>query len=183
MLLNKFSYGKDKLTFESSIRILDNQIDCVIRDDQLLKINKSRKNIINVLKSERKVYGVNTGIGVLCNTIISKEDSRLLQENLLKSHAVGVGENVPFEISKLMMIIKVHSLCKGFSGISIEVIERICWHIDNNIIPIVPSQGSVGASGDLAPLAHLFLLIAFNLIYLVISPFVSALLIRIAISR
>ena len=86
MLLNKFSYGKDKLTFESSIRILDNQIDCVIRDDQLLKINKSRKNIINVLKSERKVYGVNTGIGVLCNTIISKEDSSkslLIYERIL----------------------------------------------------------------------------------------------------
>ena len=157
MLSKNFLYGKDKLTVESVIKILDGKLDCLVGDEELLKINQSRRSIINVLKSERITYGVNTGIGVLCSTIISKEDSRLLQENLLKSHAVGVGENVPFEISKLMLIIKVHSLCKGFSGISIEVIERICWHIDNNIIPIVPSQGSVGASGDLAPLSHLFL--------------------------
>ena len=93
----------------------------------------------------------------MCNTIISKKDSNLLQENLLKSHAVGVGPNVPTEVSKLMLIIKVHSLCMGFSGIRLAVIQRICWHIKNDIIPIVPSQGSVGASGDLAPLAHLFL--------------------------
>ena len=66
-------------------------------------------------------------------------------------------KNIPLEISKLMLILKVHSLCKGFSGIRIDVIERICWHIEKDIIPAVPSQGSVGASGDLAPLAHLFL--------------------------
>lgn len=103
------------------------------------------------------IYGINTGFGALCNTIISNEDSNLLQENLLKSHAVGVGPNVPTEVSKLMLIIKVHSLCMGFSGIRLAVIQRMCWHIENDIIPIVPSQGSVGASGDLAPLAHLFL--------------------------
>jgi len=119
MLSKNFLYGKDKLTVESVIKILDGKLDCLVGDEELLKINQSRRSIINVLKSERNTYGVNTGIGVLCSTIISKEDSRLLQENLLKSHAVGVGENVPFEISKLMLIIKVHSLCKGFSGISI----------------------------------------------------------------
>jgi len=99
MLSKNFLYGKDKLTVESVIKILDGKLDCLVGDEELLKINQSRRSIINVLKSERNTYGVNTGIGVLCSTIISKEDSRLLQENLLKSHAVGVGENVPFACS------------------------------------------------------------------------------------
>ncbi len=157
MGLKKFSYGEDRLTFESSMEILYGSLDCHIGKETLEKINNSRKNVESILKSGDKIYGVNTGIGTLCSTIISNEDSSLLQENLLKSHAVGVGENVPSEISKLMLILKVHSLCKGFSGIRIDIIERICWHIEKDIIPVVPSQGSVGASGDLAPLAHLFL--------------------------
>ena len=157
MVLEKFSYGEDKLTFELSMEILNGSLDCHIGEEALKKINNSRKNIESILKSGDKIYGVNTGIGTLCSTIISNEDSSLLQENLLKSHAVGVGKNIPLEISKLMLILKVHSLCKGFSGIRIDVIERICWHIEKDIIPAVPSQGSVGASGDLAPLAHLFL--------------------------
>ena len=157
MVLKKFSYGEDKLTFELSMEILNGSLDCHIGEEALKKINNSRKNIESILKSGDKIYGVNTGIGTLCSTIISNEDSSLLQENLLKSHAVGVGKNIPLKISKLMLILKVHSLCKGFSGIRIDVIERICWHIEKDIIPAVPSQGSVGASGDLAPLAHLFL--------------------------
>ena len=157
MSSKKFSYGRDRLTPKLAQMILEDNLICEIRDEEIKKIKKSRQNILNVLKSSSKVYGVNTGIGVLCNTIISNKDSKLLQENLLKSHAVGVGDSAPIVISKLMMILKVHSFCMGFSGISIEVIKRICWHIEKNIIPIVPSQGSVGASGDLAPLAHLFL--------------------------
>ena len=157
MALKKFSYGKDRLTLESSMKILNGDLNCHIEKDVLEKINNSRENIESIIKSGDKIYGVNTGIGTLCSTIISNEDSSLLQENLLKSHAVGVGKSVPMEISKLMLILKTHSLCKGFSGIRIDVIERICWHIEKDIIPVVPSQGSVGASGDLAPLAHLFL--------------------------
>ena len=157
MALKKFSYGKDRLTLESSMKIVNGDLNCHIEKDVLEKINNSRRNIESIIKSGDKIYGVNTGIGTLCSTIISNEDSSLLQENLLKSHAVGVGKSVPMEISKLMLILKTHSLCKGFSGIRIDVIERICWHIEKDIIPVVPSQGSVGASGDLAPLAHLFL--------------------------
>ena len=157
MSLKKFLYGRDKLTCQLAKSILEDKLICEIGDEEIKKINKSRQSILNVLESSSIIYGVNTGIGELCNTKISDSDSKLLQENLLKSHAVGVGDNAPIEISKLMMILKVHSLCKGFSGISIEVIKRICWHIEKNIIPIIPSQGSVGASGDLAPLAHLFL--------------------------
>ena len=157
MSSKKFLYGKGILTSVSALKISNDELKCEIGNEEIKKINTSRENIKNVLESNQMIYGINTGFGALCNTIISNKDSNLLQENLLKSHAVGVGPNVPTEVSKLMLIIKVHSLCMGFSGIRLEVIKRICWHIENDIIPIVPSQGSVGASGDLAPLAHLFL--------------------------
>ena len=157
MSSKKFLYGKDTLTSVSALKISNDELKCEIGNEEIKKINTSRENIKNVLESHQMIYGINTGFGALCNTIISNKDSNLLQENLLKSHAVGVGPNVPIKVSKLMLIIKVHSLCMGFSGIRLEVIQRICWHIENDIIPIVPSQGSVGASGDLAPLAHLFL--------------------------
>ena len=157
MSSKKFLYGKGTLTSVSALKISNDELKCEIGNEEIKKINTSRENIKNVLESNQMIYGINTGFGALCNTIISNKDSNLLQENLLKSHAVGVGPNVPTEVSKLMLIIKVHSLCMGFSGIRLEVIQRICWHIENDIIPIVPSQGSVGASGDLAPLAHLFL--------------------------
>ena len=157
MSSKKFLYGKGTLTSVSALKISNDELKCEIGNEEIKKINTSRENVKNVLESNQMIYGINTGFGALCNTIISNKDSNLLQENLLKSHAVGVGPNVPTEVSKLMLIIKVHSLCMGFSGIRLEVIQRICWHIENDIIPIVPSQGSVCASGDLAPLAHLFL--------------------------
>jgi len=157
MKTKKFLFGKEELNSDLAMKILNGEIDTCIGEKELEKINSSRENVESMIESNEKIYGLNTGIGTLCSTIISREDSILLQENLLKSHAVGVGENIPVEISKLMLILKVHSLCKGFSGIRIEVIDRILWHIKQDIIPVVPSQGSVGASGDLAPLAHLFL--------------------------
>src|SRR5690606_6623520 len=103
------------------------------------------------------VYGINTGFGPLCNTVISKEDTRLLQSNILQSHAVGVGAPISNQLAKIMLILKLHALAQGYSGIATPTLERMLWHLEHNAIPLVPSQGSVGASGDLAPLSHLFL--------------------------
>ena len=157
MSAKKFSFGKDKLTYKVAIKIAVGEVETIIDSSQSDKIKESRKKVESISSSNKTVYGINTGFGALCNTIISSENSNLLQENLLKSHAVGVGKKVPKIISKLMMIIKVHSLCMGQSGVRIDIIDRLCWHINNNILPAVPIKGSVGASGDLAPLAHLFL--------------------------
>ena len=88
---------------------------------------------------------------------ISPEETNQLQTNLLITHAVGVGENIDKRLSKIMMICKVHALCQGFSGVRLQLIERIIYFIENDLLPTVPKQGSVGASGDLAPLSHLFL--------------------------
>tara|TARA_B100000780_G_scaffold221983_1_gene161049 strand:- start:834 stop:2195 length:1362 start_codon:yes stop_codon:yes gene_type:complete len=105
----------------------------------------------------KQCIGVNTGFGPLCDVQITSDETSTLQKNLLITHAVGVGKNIDKQLSKIMMICKVHALCQGFSGVRLALIERIIYFIDHDLLPTVPKQGSVGASGDLAPLSHLFL--------------------------
>ncbi len=152
-----FHYGEHKLTTGLALDICSGKIHGVLSDLTIKRIQKSRQDVNEIVRSHKTVYGINTGFGPLCTTKISDKDIRKLQVNLLKSHSVGVGDIIPAEVAKLMMILKVHALAKGYSGIALETLERILWHIENSIIPCVPAQGSVGASGDLAPLAHLFL--------------------------
>jgi len=152
-----FKYGIDHLTAGIAIQIAKGKLKAGITQEAKEKIDSTYKTVIDLANGDTTVYGINTGFGPLCNTIIPKEDTSKLQKNLLLSHSVGVGDPIDKMIAKLMLIIKVHSLSLGFSGISMEVLERIIWHIDNDYIPLVPEQGSVGASGDLAPLSHLFL--------------------------
>ncbi|HLV23453.1 MAG TPA: histidine ammonia-lyase [Moheibacter sp.] len=150
-------YGVDHITTEDSINILHNKTTAVISEQSLAQIMRSKNNVEAIVNSEMTVYGINTGFGPLWDTKISKEETGKLQRNLLISHAVGVGNPIDKDLSKLMLISKVHALAKGFSGISMETFERILLFIEKDIIPVVPEQGSVGASGDLAPLSHLFL--------------------------
>jgi histidine ammonia-lyase len=152
-----FAYGEDVLSPGLALEIASGKRSGIITSETREQVIASRNAVDRLVNSQEIVYGVNTGFGSLCTTIISPQQTRLLQYNLLRSHSVGVGEPISVELAKLMLILKVQALAKGYSGISLEVLERICWHIDQHIIPFVPEQGSVGASGDLAPLAHLFL--------------------------
>ena len=152
-----FKYGIDKLTLKSVDRIAKGTLKATITNEAKEKINSCRKKVVAITKSDKVVYGINTGFGPLCDVQISSEETNLLQKNLLITHAVGVGENIDKKLSKIMMICKVHALCQGYSGVRLELIERIIYFIENDLLPTVPKQGSVGASGDLAPLSHLFL--------------------------
>jgi len=152
-----FRYGIDHLTLDIVNGIADGSVKAELCQDALDKINASRQNVEIMASSDEAVYGINTGFGPLCDTQISPEETHLLQKNLLITHAVGVGEPIKKAISKLMLITKVHALSQGFSGIRLEVVERMLKFIELDLIPVVPEQGSVGASGDLAPLSHLFL--------------------------
>lgn len=152
-----FKYGKDFLTAGKTLEIARGNLKASIDVATRKNIEKCYQDVVTIANNDEPVYGINTGFGPLCNTIISKDKTKELQRNILLSHSVGVGDPVDEEISKLMLILKVHALSKGYSGISLEVLDRIIWHIENDIIPVVPEQGSVGASGDLAPLSHLFL--------------------------
>ncbi len=120
-------------------------VDCRNFLDQKLKNNNG------------PIYGINTGFGSLCNVIIPDNDLEQLQENLVKSHACGMGLEVPQEIVKLMLLLKIQSLSYGKSGVQLQTVERLCDLINHQIYPVIYEQGSLGASGDLAPLAHLSL--------------------------
>src|SRR6201996_1244006 len=152
-----FNYGTGHLTIGTCLDIASGKVKGVIGPAAHANIRSSWLEVAKIVEREIPVYGINTGFGPLCNTHIPEKDTCTLQYNLLKSHSVGVGKPIPTEIAKLMLITKVHALAQGYSGISPATIERIIWHIDNDMIPVVPEKGSVGASGDLAPLAHLFL--------------------------
>src|SRR5712675_705277 len=152
-----FHYGSATLTPAIAVALADGTIKGKIPEKSMSRIIKSRDCVREIVAHEKTVYGINTGFGVLANTKISAEDTQTLQYKILQSHSVGVGKPISPFLSRLMMITKVHSLAQGYSGIQPETLERICWFIDQNICPVVPEKGSVGASGDLAPLAHLFL--------------------------
>ncbi|MGP8217151.1 MAG: histidine ammonia-lyase [Bacteroidia bacterium] len=147
-----------KIDFAAIKSILADKARIALSEDAEKKIIKSRKYLDKKLAtSHEPVYGINTGFGALRNVKIPPKDYSRLQTNLLRSHACGTGNEVPAEIVKLMLLLKVQSLSYGNSGIDISTVERLIELYNNNILPIVYEQGSLGASGDLAPLAHLCL--------------------------
>ena len=124
-------------------------------DDARRRIAEANELVDDMVAHGDTVYGVNTGFGQMAEVRISSDELAHLQENLVRSHAVGVGEDLEDEIVRLIMLTKVVALAEGFSGVRLELVEALCALINNNIYPRIPSRGSVGASGDLAPLAHL----------------------------
>lgn len=150
-------YGVDQFTFSDVIEIVNGKIKAKLDKQSREQILRSYENVQKIVKSDRTVYGINTGFGPLCETKISEEETAQLQENLIISHAAGVGNPISKSLSKMMMVAKIHALSRGFSGISLQVVERLLLMLEKDFIPVIPEQGSVGASGDLAPLAHMVL--------------------------
>lgn len=129
-----------------------------LAQDVIDKVQKCRTYLDNkVANGDGLIYGINTGFGSLCNTAIGNEDLSQLQTNLVLSHACGMGEEVPQEIVKRMLLLKIIGLSHGSSGVQVATIERLIYFFNHNILPVVYQLGSLGASGDLAPLAHLSL--------------------------
>ncbi len=137
---------------------ITSQSKITLTEGERERINKSFEALQKILKTSNKpIYGVNTGFGALWNKRIKPEELEELQYNLLRSHAAGTGEPLPDDIVKGIIYLKIKNFTKGFSAVSMETVERLIFFYENNIIPYVPSEGSLGASGDLAPLAHLSL--------------------------
>ncbi len=129
-----------------------------LSEEAIVNIEKCRKYLDDKMQSNSTpIYGINTGFGSLCNVKISNENLSKLQENLVKSHACGTGEEVPHEIVKIMLLLKIQSLSYGHSGVQLVTVQRLIDFYNNDIFPVIYTQGSLGASGDLAPLAHLSL--------------------------
>ena len=143
------------LSLELLRNILTEDIAISLSKGTKEKITHSSKYVINKSEGNDSIYGINTGFGNLANVKIDKSDLNKLQRNLVSSHAVGVGELLPNKIVKLIIVLKIYALAKGYSGASLALVERLCEFINIELYPCIPSNGSVGASGDLAPLAHL----------------------------
>jgi histidine ammonia-lyase len=152
-----FNYGSEHLTVSKTIALANGQLLGRLDEKATRKVNASHDHVQQIVANNKTVYGVNTGFGILANTPISEDDTATLQYKILQSHSVGVGDPIPAEVAKIMLITKVQALAQGYSGVQLSTLQRIIWHIDHNVIPVVPEKGSVGASGDLAPLSHLFL--------------------------
>ncbi len=147
------------LRIEQLQDILELPVTLSLSQDAIERIDKCRTYLDDRFggKDAAATYGINTGFGSLCNTHISSDQLQQLQHNLLMSHACGTGDEVPQEIIRMMLFLKIQSLSYGHSGISREVVERLMAFFNNEVYPVVYEQGSLGASGDLAPLAHLAL--------------------------
>ena len=135
-----FYYGIDTLTVGNAIDVGSGKIKGILNDSAIKKINNSQQYVQDIVENNKTVYGINTGFGILATTKISEADTATLQHKILQSHSVGVGEAIPAELSKLMLITKVHALAQGYSGVRLETIERICWHIEKEVMPVVPEK-------------------------------------------
>ena len=156
MNIHEISAGH--LTLDKVWEILRGDYKLKLGDDAIHRITRCREYLDQkIASSKTPIYGVTTGFGSLCNISISDDQLSQLQINLMMSHACGIGERVPNEIVKLMLLLKIQSLSYGYSGCKLDTVERLVDFFNNEIYPIVYMQGSVGSSGDLVPLAHLCL--------------------------
>ena len=154
----KHSINSEILSISIIKDIIENQKSIELSEEAISKIEKSKAYLNSKIENNSTpIYGINTGFGSLCDVEISSENLSQLQENLVMSHACGTGDLVPKEIIKLMLLLKIQSLSYGYSGVQLKTVKCLIDFYNNDILPVVYTQGSLGASGDLAPLAHLAL--------------------------
>jgi histidine ammonia-lyase len=150
----------DGLTLDDAERVLAGEIQMLsLAKEARRAVLRSRQCLEKLVAEGRMVYGVNTGFGKLSNQRIEAEDVLALQENLLRSHAVGMGQPLSLGEARLALALRIQALVKGYSGVTIELVETLLEMFNRGVTPVIPEQGSVGASGDLAPLAHLALVV------------------------
>ena len=157
--MKKIIINGESLTTEDIIYVARCGALVAISKKAIGKIKKSRDVVDDFVSEGRVVYGVTTGFGNFKNVVISKTQTRELQENLIRSHAVGVGRMLPEEAVRAAMLLRLNSLVKGHSGVRIETIKALCKMLNSGVHPVVPEKGSVGSSGDLAPLSHMILVL------------------------
>ncbi|HHC8647770.1 TPA: histidine ammonia-lyase [Staphylococcus aureus] len=150
----------ETLTIEDIKSFLQQQSNIEIIDDALERVKKSRAVVERIIENEETVYGITTGFGLFSDVRIDPTQYNELQVNLIRSHACGLGEPFSKEVALVMMILRLNTLLKGHSGATLELVRQLQFFINERIIPIIPQQGSLGASGDLAPLSHLALALA-----------------------
>jgi len=147
--------GDEWLSIDDVVRVARERERVGLSEAALERMKKSRAWVDKVLDSDKPVYGINTGFGDLSNVLVPRERWESLQRNLILSHCTGVGERFPEDVCRAIMLLRVNSLIRGYSGIRAETAERLVSLINSDIYPVIPCKGSVGSSGDLAPLSHM----------------------------
>ncbi len=147
----------ENLTLEDIVEVAVKKGSVELALESKEKVETSRKYVEKIIRNNDVVYGVTTGFGKFCNVNISSQDTRDLQVNLIRSHSAGVGEYLPEDAVRAMMLLRANALAKGYSGIRYSTLQTLIDMLNKGVIPQVPSQGSLGASGDLVPLAHMVL--------------------------
>ena len=156
--VNTLNISPGKLTLQQLRAVQRNGYDhFTLNENAFENINKSAEAVQQVIKENRVVYGINTGFGLLASTRIKNDELELLQRSIVLSHSAGFGKNMDESTVRLMMVLKINSLSRGFSGIRLQVIQTLITLLNKKVYPCVPKKGSVGASGDLAPLSHMVL--------------------------
>ncbi len=155
--MSKIFTLKNKISLEDFIRLCSADAQIRLNSDQKRKIKQGREIITRLIKKGSRIYGVNTGFGALAQEVIDEAKIDELQVNLVRSHACGVGDPLPKEIAKGAILLLINSLSRGYSGINPKTVEMLVGMFNKGAIPVIPEKGSVGASGDLVPLAHLAL--------------------------
>ncbi len=157
LMSEHFILNPGSLTLDTLKSVLHKKLTCILAEEAKEQIHASRQTVENVIKNNKTVYGINTGFGSLANQTISAENLKLLQRNIVLSHACGTGELLPDQTVALMLLLKINNLAQGYSGVRLELIDALISLLNHQVYPCIPAKGSVGASGDLAPLAHLAL--------------------------
>ena len=150
---------QDNLQIEHLVAIARNYATVDISSAGEQRVAKTRRLIAGWINDKKAMYGITTGIGALCDVPISQKDTRQLQNNILMSHAAGVGEPFPEDVVRATMALRVHDLGMGYSGCCIHTLQYLMHFLNHALTPVIPEKGSVGASGDLAPTAHLGLVL------------------------
>ncbi len=145
------------LTLDDVVAVARKNAPVELAPEATEKILASRKVVDDFVDQEAVIYGITTGFGKFSNVTISKEDSKLLQKNLIITHAVGAGNPLPIDVSRAMLLLRVNNIAKGYSGARLETVQTMVDMLNKNVAPVVPEKGSLGASGDLAPLSHMVL--------------------------
>jgi len=157
-MTKKHIISPEKINFDIIEEIIENDLKLELSEESKELILKCRTYLDEKVKNQKEpIYGITTGFGALHDHTISKDQLSQLQKNLVISHACGTGDKVDYHVVKLMLFLKIHALSLGHSGVQLQTVERIIDMYNNNVIPVVFQLGSLGASGDLSPLAHLFL--------------------------
>jgi len=147
----------ESLTINKIKELLYQSDEVSVTDDAYQRVKQSRATVEKIIENKETIYGITTGFGLFSDVRVDEGEYNQLQVNLIRSHACGIGKPFSQDVALVMMVLRLNTLLKGHSGVTVDLVDQLIYFINNRIIPVIPQQGSLGASGDLAPLSHLAL--------------------------